>query len=150
MAWRFLSHLSELEIVDYLLYELPSPKKVNTANSSNHSTNGHVRYRDEAHIEEDHDETSRLLPDRSPSFRDSTSSDDRARNVEEDDDDPTKPFVHLNALEIAAVADAKRFLSQRVVQKVINGIWHGDIIFWDSMNVQTKKKARRYNHRYIR
>lgn len=51
---------------------------------------------------------------------------------EDEDEDPTKPFVTLNALEIAAVADAKRFLSQHVVQKIITGIWNGDIIFWDS------------------
>lgn len=50
---------------------------------------------------------------------------------EDDEEDPTKPFVTLNALEIAAVADAKRFLSQHVVQKIITGIWNGDIIFWD-------------------
>lgn len=51
---------------------------------------------------------------------------------DEEEDDPTKPFVTLNALEIAAVADAKRFLSQHVVQKIVTGIWMGDIIFWDS------------------
>lgn len=51
---------------------------------------------------------------------------------EDEEEDPTKPFVTLNALEIAAVADAKRFLSQHVVQKIVTGIWNGDIIFWDS------------------
>lgn len=56
------------------------------------------------------------------------SSDDDDEEVEED---PTKPFVTLNALEIAAVADAKRFLSQHVVQKIVTGIWNGDIVFWD-------------------
>lgn len=50
---------------------------------------------------------------------------------EDEEEDPTKPFVTLNALEIAAVADAKRFLSQHVVQKIITGIWNGDIVFWD-------------------
>lgn len=50
---------------------------------------------------------------------------------DEKEEDPTKPFVTLNALEIAAVADAKRFLSQHVVQKIITGIWDGDIVFWD-------------------
>ena len=150
VAWRFLSHLSEPELVDYLLYELPTPKKTNTAKTSSHSTNGHVGYQDEAHLE-DYSETSRLLSDRSPGLRDPAPSNGPAPAVEEEeDDDPTKPFVRLNALEIAAVADAKRFLSQRVVQKVVNGIWHGDIIFWDSMNVQTQKKARKYNHRYAR
>lgn len=50
---------------------------------------------------------------------------------EDEEEDPTKPFVTLNALEIAAVADAKRFLSQHVVQKIVTGIWNGDIVFWD-------------------
>jgi hypothetical protein len=58
------------------------------------------------------------------------SSDDDDDEVEEEED-PTKPFVLLNALEIAAVADAKRFLSQHVVQKIVTGIWNGDIVFWD-------------------
>lgn len=52
---------------------------------------------------------------------------------DEEEEDPTKPFVALNALEIAAIADAKRFLSQHVVQKIITGIWDGDIVFWDGM-----------------
>lgn len=52
---------------------------------------------------------------------------------DDEEEDPTKPFVTLNALEIAAVADAKRFLSQHVVQKIITGIWDGDIVFWDGM-----------------
>lgn len=50
---------------------------------------------------------------------------------EEEEEDPTKPFVNLNALEIAAVADAKRFLAQHVVQKIITSIWNGNIVFWD-------------------
>ncbi|MCJ1397763.1 hypothetical protein MMC11_000959 [Xylographa trunciseda] len=144
VAWRFLSHLSEPELIDYLLYELPPPKKAKTTKMPSNSTNGHISYEDEALLEEDYSETSRLLSDRSPSDGQPLITVEEA----EEEDDPTKPFVHLNALEIAAVADAKRFLSQRVVQKVVNGIWHGDIIFWDSMNVQTQKKAKKYNHRY--
>ena len=69
--------------------------------------------------------------------------------VNKPEEDPTSPFIGLNALEIAAVADAKGFLSQRVVQKIVNSIWCGDIVFWDSLNVRTKKKAQRYNKRYI-
>lgn len=65
----------------------------------------------------------------------------------EEEDDPTAPFINLNALEIAAIADAKRFLSQNVVQKIITGIWNGDIIFWDNLSVHTEKKPRFYNPR---
>ena len=63
-------------------------------------------------------------------------------------DDPTKPLAGLNALEIAAVASAKKFLGQRLVQKVVRDIWDGNIIFWESLSVNAIKKARVYNKRY--
>ncbi len=56
-------------------------------------------------------------------------------------------FEGLNALEIAAVADAKKFLSQRSVQTIVNDIWSGHIIFWESLGVNTKKRAKIYNKR---
>lgn len=64
---------------------------------------------------------------------------------DDEDEDPTVSFKGLNALEIAAIADAKRFLSQHVVQKIITGIWNGDIIFWDSLSVNATKRPRYYN-----
>ena len=67
-----------------------------------------------------------------------------------DGEDSISAFSGLNALEIAAIAKAKTFLSQRVVQKVVNGIWYGDIVFWDSLSVHTQKKAQLYNPRYVR
>ncbi|KAL5601096.1 hypothetical protein BROUX41_005920 [Berkeleyomyces rouxiae] len=70
-------------------------------------------------------------------------------NMEEDDagslQDPTGPFRGLNALEIAAISNSKRFLSHSIVQKLINGIWNGDIVFWDSLAVNATKKPRFYN-----
>ena len=71
-----------------------------------------------------------------------------ANFVEGDDDeehDPTSPFIQLNALEIAAIADAKRFLSQHVVQKIVTSIWNGDIIFWDQLSVHATKKPKYYD-----
>lgn len=65
------------------------------------------------------------------------------------DEDLTRSFIGSNALEIAAVANAKSFLSQRVVQKIVNGIWSGDIVFWESLGVHSKKKARIYNKKYV-
>jgi hypothetical protein len=62
-----------------------------------------------------------------------------------EDDDPTAAFEGLNALEIAAIANAKRFLSQHVVQKIICGIWNGDIVFWDTMSVNSTKHPHFYN-----
>ena len=64
------------------------------------------------------------------------------------DDDPTMYFAGLNALEIATIASAKRFLSQHVVQHIIDGIWDGDIIFWESLSVHTRKRAQIYHQRY--
>jgi hypothetical protein len=53
-------------------------------------------------------------------------------------------FAGLNALEIAAVSDAKKFLSQKAIQRIIDGIWNGDIAFWNSMDRHTVKQAKVY------
>ncbi|TVY15639.1 Calcium channel YVC1, partial [Lachnellula arida] len=63
---------------------------------------------------------------------------------DEDEEDPTTSFTGLNGLEIAAVADCKRFLSQKIVQKIVTGIWNGDITFWDGLNEKTLKKPQFY------
>jgi hypothetical protein len=57
-------------------------------------------------------------------------------------------FDRLNALEIAAVSGSKKFLSQRVVQKLVEKMWKGDIVFWETLSVDSVKKARVYNKRY--
>jgi hypothetical protein len=57
----------------------------------------------------------------------------------------TASFKNLNALQIAVIADAKRFLSQHVVQKIIEAIWHGEIVFWDSISAYSTKSPRYYN-----
>lgn len=64
-------------------------------------------------------------------------------------EDPTLPFIGLNALEIAAVADAKKFLGQCSIQEIVTDIWNGDFIFWNSMSVHTIKKAQKYRPRYV-
>jgi len=155
VAWRFLTHLSEREAVDYCLYEIPE-----SCPSEGHRT------ADEE--EGEVDESSALLAQvwsgtagvtrraltRTGSTRrnlllSSISRLTMSMTADEDDgeeeEDPTAPFIHLNALEIAAVADAKRFLSQNVVQKIVTGIWNGDIIFWDNLSVHAEKKPRFYN-----
>jgi hypothetical protein len=67
--------------------------------------------------------------------------------AEDDEEDPTTSFTGLNGLEIAAVADCKKFLSQRILQKIITGIWNGDITFWETLSVHTKKKPQFYNRK---
>lgn len=66
---------------------------------------------------------------------------------DEEEEDPTSSFTGLNGLEIAAVADCKKFLSQRIVQKIVTGIWNGDITFWESLSEHTQKKPQFYNKR---
>ena len=52
-----------------------------------------------------------------------------------------------NALEIAAIGSAKKFMSQKPVQMIVSDIWNGDIIFWENLNINAKKKPRVYNKR---
>lgn len=164
MAWRFLTRLSEREAVEYCLYEIPDPSESCASSQngdcadqgeSNETTallaGGSSTQPPRPRRRSEHDSAngkmgsqrrSQLLQSISKltmSFSGGSDSEDGS------DDDPTSSFVHLNALEIAAVADAKRFLSQHVVQKIITGIWDGDIIFWDRLSVHSTKKPRFYN-----
>ncbi len=158
VAWRFLTHLSEREAVDFCLYEIPPPARPG---------NGH--YRDEEEGSQEVDENSALLaqvwPGPTELARRTVSRTGSSRRYQllkslshltmsmsadqdedgEPEEDPTTPFINLNALEIAAIANAKRFLSQNVVQKIITGIWNGHIIFWDTLSVHSTKKPRFYN-----
>lgn len=59
----------------------------------------------------------------------------------------TEQFEGLNALEIAAVSGAKKFLCQKQVQRIINAIWVGDIVFWTKLSADTEKKAQVYQRR---
>lgn len=56
-------------------------------------------------------------------------------------------FYGLNALEIATIAHAKKFLSQKVVQRIIDDIWNGEIVFWDTLSVHSRKKPQIFNKR---
>ncbi|KAI1156746.1 ion transporter [Nemania diffusa] len=157
VAWRFLTRLSEREVVDFCLYEIPDPcNRYNAPSDEEHAAGG------------GNDELTALLGGASiPSEASRHRSEARrgsvrrsqlfesvskltmsrhASNIEETEEDPTASFTNLNALEIAAIADAKRFLSQHIVQKIITGIWNGEIIFWDQLSVNSKKKPRFYNH----
>ncbi|KAF4592581.1 ion transporter [Ophiocordyceps camponoti-floridani] len=141
VAWRFLTRLSEREVMDCCLYEIPDAVE-------------------DAPPQPDIEalETAPLLPQATFPFHAAVSSAKRMQlqgslyrlaaqtdGDGEDNLDPTSAFMGLNALEIAAVADAKRFLSQSVVQKIVSGIWNGDIVFWDSLSVHATKKPRFYD-----
>lgn len=163
VAWRFLARLSDADAVRYCLYEIPDARAHRRAH----------RERDSGDEEQAPGELSPLLtarvnanPDGTDSkafrYRPGTSASRRSLLLDsvscvtdtfgaEDvapitgDSDPTVAFRTLNALEIAAIAGAKRFLGRNVVQRIVTGIWHGDVIFWDSLSVHATKRPRFYD-----
>lgn len=155
VAWRFLTHLSEREAVDYCLYEIPdaTPSEAHVSGDEEEGeVDEHSALLAQA-LSGSVNSTRRVFNPSGPNRRNlliqsiSRLTMSMTADAEEDDedDDPTAPFMHLNALEIAAIANAKRFLSQNVVQKIITGIWNGDIIFWDNLSIHSVKKPRFYN-----
>lgn len=159
VAWRFLTRLSEREVIDFCLYEIPDPcdkddavdeeSAIETENNEQTALLGRARTFSSSSQRMEHlSEMRRGSIRRSQLFESVTklTMSRHASDVEEAEADPTAPFVHLNALEIAAVADAKRFLSQHIVQKIITGIWNGEIIFWDRLSAGAKKRPCFYNH----
>ncbi|CCC11745.1 hypothetical protein SMACR_04727 [Sordaria macrospora] len=159
-AWRLLTHLSEREAVDYCLYEIPDPAletnhqndEEETSQANEHSpliarawTESMANPRRKHELPNNPTGNSRRNLLLQSLTRLTMSMAGEADSDDEEEDDPTAPFINLNALEIAAIADAKRFLSQNVVQKIITGIWNGDIVFWDNLSVHTEKKPRFYN-----
>ena len=159
VAWRFLTHLSEHELIDYLLSELPPALPVSDNSSDAESASAVKPMPFRMTSNEQATERTRLLFDerttqtqrpKIQAVRPQEPSQTWASRMSESiDNDPTFSFVGLNALEIAAIAGAKRFLSQRVVQNVVNGIWCGDIVFWESLSLHTRKKAQIYHKKYV-
>lgn len=157
IAWRFLTHKSEHELIDYLLSELPPRPASATRSSSGNRSRSEEGHNASLQDVDSVDEHSELLSDRPsripkrPRLPEGSLHHRSYRTVGEieqkPEDDVTSSFVGLNALEIAAVADAKKFLSQRIVQKIVDGIWCGDIVFWEALSVHATKKAQLYNKR---
>jgi hypothetical protein len=156
VAWRFLTQVSERDAVDFCLYELP-PVQATEESSDANGIEGEADERTDL-LQQYRARTS-LAPTsparpgskriellRSLSGMGIDPSDEEPVDTDEEGD-PTTSFTGLNGLEIAAVADCKKFLSQRIVQKIITGIWNGDITFWQSMSAHSKKKPQIYNKR---
>ncbi|KAJ5965172.1 uncharacterized protein N7479_005048 [Penicillium vulpinum] len=154
VAWQFLCHLNQRETIEFLLEELPIPRRDSTniidseaVNSSLASIQG-----DTSQAESEvtpllpHSSFSRLFGGkRTTETQLFGSSQDTHRHEETYAAQRYSRFFGLNALEIATIAHAKRFLSQRVVQRVVDGIWKGEIVFWDSLTVNSTKKPQIYN-----
>ncbi|KAF1347781.1 hypothetical protein BDV97DRAFT_299440 [Delphinella strobiligena] len=56
-------------------------------------------------------------------------------------------FEGLNALEIAAISGAKVFLSQKPIQRIVDAIWKGDVVFWDKLSTDAVKHAQAYQRK---
>jgi hypothetical protein len=134
VAWQFIASLSEREAVDFLLYELPSPSSPNSSPASEELSN---TGQDAAAVSEATAETPllRSLQYSHTSSYFGTDSVDVATARSKRPDNFGSQFVNLSALEIASVSGSKKFLSQRAVQKIINGIWRVSIpLSWTSEN----------------
>jgi hypothetical protein len=124
VAWQFLTCLSEREAIDFLFHELPSssPEGSDQEDEENGTLPGPgVRYVN--HSREDTPLLNSASPSRSSSYYGANGIDITGPSTIARSDDFSSRFANLSALEIAAVSGSKKFLSQRAVQKVINGIW---------------------------
>jgi hypothetical protein len=158
VAWQFLSSLSYRETVDFLLRELPGPRRDSlTIAEAERGSSGFGAAEEMP--------GSRSLHERTPLLSSSASSvygvlganrkggNDLSRfggtdtTFESCSDEQYSSFYGLNALEIAAIAQAKKFLGQRVVQKIIDDIWNGEIVFWDTLSAHSKKAPQILNKR---
>ncbi|KAL9000108.1 MAG: hypothetical protein Q9169_001183 [Polycauliona sp. 2 TL-2023] len=156
VAWRFLTHLSETERIEYLLTELPpAVPEFNDSPESGQFTERPSSVR-VASSDQVHEQARLLFEDRTTPMKQAKIHEPPpqgpsrtwdSRMSDSVDDDPTKTFVGLNALEIATIASAKRFLSQHVVQHIMDAIWNGEIIFWESLSLHTRKRAQIYHQR---
>lgn len=134
-ALRFVNLLSEREKIDMLLYELPSPGQESRSISNPNEPSSLESPR----------ETSPLL--RHGSGTDETTAVDRTDETTPSKSDHAEHFEGLNALEIAAVSGAKRFLSSRNVQRIIDAIWKGDVVFWQNLSAHATKRAQVYQRK---
>ncbi|PYH49528.1 uncharacterized protein BP01DRAFT_400975 [Aspergillus saccharolyticus JOP 1030-1] len=160
VAWQFLCHMNQRETIEYLLEELPSPVlKPVILTQAERDASGIASADVERTFPRDGERTPLLMSSTSslyrffgPKNRAGSTSDiaNSGSNVSYADAyelGKYSMFFGLSALEIAAIAEAKKFLSQKVVQKVIDNIWNGEIVFWDSLSVHSTKKPQFFNKR---
>ncbi|KAJ4323598.1 hypothetical protein N0V94_001791 [Neodidymelliopsis sp. IMI 364377] len=139
VAWQFLNSLTDRDVIDFLLLELPPARSPDSDSLPSAGDRDLQNDRDATHSSE-----------RTPLLDVANGDYFGTRN-----NDATNPRFsslkshceNLSALEIAAVGGAKKFLSQRPVQKVINGLWRGNIVFWESLSVNSVKRPRKYNRK---
>ena len=116
VAWQFLNCLTERDAIEFLLHEIQP--------SQSPSDRGSDMERTEESGIATPSEGSALLGDRrTPSYFGTDSAHTSAMTSSGQSDEFTAQFENLSALEIAAVSNSKKFLKQRPVQKIINGLW---------------------------
>ncbi|KAF2873454.1 hypothetical protein BDV95DRAFT_627374 [Massariosphaeria phaeospora] len=139
VAWQFLTNLTEREAIDFLLYDLPP---IPSASDHREPERGHEPRN------QPNEEAPLLAPqDRASSYFGTDGVRSSNTKIGTRSDDFVSRFENLSALEIAAVSGSKKFLSQRPVQKIINGLWRGDIVFWETLSVHSVKCPKLYNRK---
>lgn len=163
VAWQFLTFLSERELIDYLLYEIPDPsnkepgRKLSTLPRTQPDQTGRDPDEGTPLLQSQYqpqtcaDSQGTTHPHQSTSSAysayptDDADADDAANDAASEN--VLKSLAGMNALEVAGVVSAKKFLSQRPVQKIVDDIWSGNVIFWESLSVETVRHPRTYNKR---
>lgn len=137
-----MTHLSERETIDFLCYDLAPPRKAQDPAQGNED----LENADYDGVLEDASHERAPLMD-TPAFGlDESFYDEHVQrdSICAEESDFASIFANLNALEIAAVANAKAFLSQKSMQQIIMRIWTGDIVFWETLSKRSVKRAKVY------
>lgn len=119
VAWQFVTNLTEREAIDYLLFELPPISPSADSNVGNGRTSNGTA----------HDGASEHTPllaseqNEQGSYFGTDIVHAGITTSVPGADEFSSQFENLSALEIAAVSNSKRFLSQKAVQRIVNGIW---------------------------
>ncbi|PGH18424.1 hypothetical protein AJ79_00493 [Helicocarpus griseus UAMH5409] len=160
VGWQFLTYLSRRDTIEYLLEELQE-SSIQSAfendaepgfvvSPNNYQTGTNQGNGERRPLLPHTSSLSRFLGYGTRSAKISQETDNiAAANFLEDgsDSDIYAVFCGLNALEIAAIAKAKKFLSQTIVQKVVNDVWIGAIVLWDTLSVHSKKRPQLFHER---
>ncbi|KAK9239902.1 hypothetical protein V1525DRAFT_397089 [Lipomyces kononenkoae] len=140
VALRYAGHLPEPELIQYLTYEIPRKSSLTSGTGTPLQSTSYTTL--------PVTETTSLLDDHAASIANTASADiDIERQADESAPYVTESAMGLSALELAILGNAKKFLISRSVESVVSSIWEGRIVFWDSISVQSKKKASFYNPR---
>lgn len=136
VTWQFITSLKDSDVMEFLLVELPpvaSPTSQDEEDRQSSQGNG-------LNLAPSSERTPLLPTTNGDYFAHDSATISRFSSL-------TSQCENLSALEIAAVSGAKKFLGQRPVQKIINGLFKGDIVFWETLSVDSVKRPRKYNRK---